>query len=533
MEAFLSLLTPQGIRVLALEEVSYFAFTDPRLNEDLNRALDLIMASREEDRRTLRLDLRGSSSRAVSLSYVIPTPVWKVSYRLDLRGDTPLLQGWAIVDNDGDNDWEGVELSLVTGRPVSFIQNLYPPYHLSRPVLPLAIAGIAEGRTYDSGTGGSSAKTASPRAASPQLMMRESAQVEYAAEGYAAADSEAPRPVPAPNLAGGILETARGGDAGDQFEFTLRQPVTLPRQQSAMLPLVEGTVTAERTLVFDGARALGKGIIHPAISAELTNTTGMKLPAGPITVFDGGLYAGDALISFFPEQEKRLISYGEDLSVNGSVETGAITRRVHTVTINRGVMTINRKAVSERVYTFKNSSGEDKRLILEHPLTAAATLIEPASFYERTDSLYRFELTLKAGEERTVAVREERPLAEGIILAQLRPDAFVSYVSNQEIPEGIRRALQQGVELRQQAETARADLAALEARLTRLTAEQDRIRQNLEAAGNQTPQGQEYLRRMALLDADIDTLNGSIAGAEEKVRTAQGAFESYLAGLSL
>ncbi|MDR3160257.1 MAG: DUF4139 domain-containing protein, partial [Spirochaetaceae bacterium] len=484
MEAFLSLLTPQGIRVLALEAVSYFAFTDPLLNSDLNRALDLIMASREEDRRTLRLDLGGNSSRTVSLSYVIPTAVWKVSYRLDLRGDKPLLQGWAIVDNDGDTDWDGVELSLVTGRPVSFIQNLYPPYHLSRPVLPLAIAGIAEGRAYDSGYGEAGGRAASaakeaPRAAAPQMMLRES---EEKAE-YALADSAVPFPEQSPNIVRGILETAWGGAAGDQFEFTLRQPVHLPRQQSAMLPLVEGTVTAERTLVFDGVRALGRGITHPAIGAELTNTTGMKLPAGPITVFDGGLYAGDALIVFFPEQEKRLISYGEDLSVNGNVELGSVPRRIHSVTINRGVMTINRKAVYERLYTFKNSSAENKRLILEHPLTASAALIEPASFYERTDSLYRFDLTLPAGGERTVAVREELPLAEGIILAQLRPEALVSYISNQEIPEGVRRALQQGVELRQRTEEARAALADLEARWRRLSAEQDRIRQNLEAAG--------------------------------------------------
>jgi hypothetical protein len=528
MEAALSLLTPQGIRVLALEEVTYFAFTDPQLNDDLNRALDLIAASREQDTRTLRLDLGGSSSRTASLSYVIPTPVWKVSYRLDLRGDKPLLQGWAIVDNDGDSDWEEVELSLVTGRPVSFIQNLYPPYRLTRPVLPLAIAGTAEARTYDSGyaaADSAAAKAAAPRAALNLMMMQESASAE-AQGGYGSAEI----PAPAPGLAGGILETARGAAAGDQFEFTLRHPVSLPRQQSAMLPLVEGTVSAERTLVFEGAKALGGGIIHPAISAELTNTTGMKLPAGPITVFDGGLYAGDALIAFFPEQEKRLISYGEDLSVNGSA-AASMTRQVNTVTINRGVMTVKRRAVYEKVYTFKNSSGEEKRLMLEHPLTAAAALTEPASFYERTDSLYRFVLTLPAGGERTLTVREERPLEEGIILAQLRPDALASYVSNQEIPEEVRRALRRGVELRQQAEEAKAALTGLEARRARLTADQDRIRQNLEAAGNQTPQGQEYLRRMILLDEDIDRLD--ITGAEEKARAAQSAFEAYLAGLSL
>ncbi|MDR3147052.1 MAG: DUF4139 domain-containing protein, partial [Treponema sp.] len=122
-EPWLSLSTDQGIRLIAVKDILSFSFTDPRINGDLNRALDLLLASREAETRLLTLSLPGEGRRAVSLSYVIPAPVWKVSYRLDLQAEKPLLQGWAIVDNDGDTDWTDVELSLVTGRPVSFAQN--------------------------------------------------------------------------------------------------------------------------------------------------------------------------------------------------------------------------------------------------------------------------------------------------------------------------------------------------------------------------------------------------------------------------
>ncbi|MDR3123711.1 MAG: DUF4139 domain-containing protein, partial [Treponema sp.] len=122
-EAWLSLATDQGIRVMAVKDIPSFSFTDPRINGDLQRALDLLLDSREAETRLLTVSLPGDGRRAVSLSYVIPAPVWKVSYRLDLQAEKPLLQGWAIVDNDGDTDWTDVELSLVTGRPVSFAQN--------------------------------------------------------------------------------------------------------------------------------------------------------------------------------------------------------------------------------------------------------------------------------------------------------------------------------------------------------------------------------------------------------------------------
>jgi len=110
-EAWLSLFTAQGIRVIAVKDIASFRFTDEKINADLNRALDLIMASRDESARNLLVTLNGTGSRDVSLSYVIPAPVWKVSYRLDISGKEPFLQGWAIVDNDSDTDWKGVELS--------------------------------------------------------------------------------------------------------------------------------------------------------------------------------------------------------------------------------------------------------------------------------------------------------------------------------------------------------------------------------------------------------------------------------------
>jgi hypothetical protein len=334
------------------------------------------------------------------------------------------------------------------------------------------------------------------------------------------------------SVAGGTIETASGRAAGDQFEFTLKNPVTLDRRQSAMLPLVEGAIKAEKVLVFSGSRASGGATINPAISAELVNTSGMKLPAGPITVYDGGTYAGDALIEFFPENEKRLISYGEDLSVSGNVASSG-TRYITAVNISGGVMTITRRQSYEKVYTIKNASGQAKKIIIEHPITSGSELVEPASADDRTGSLYRFNRNLSANETFTFTVREETPILERITLAQLRADTFLSYASNQEIPADVRAALTRAIELKRIADNAATAQGTLETQKSRLISDQDRVRRNLEAAGNQTPQGQEYLKRMAALDDEIDAINKQIETAVQEAQRTKAEYDSYLATLKI
>jgi hypothetical protein len=509
-EPWLLLSTPDGIRQFNLKEINAVRFIDPVIEQDLNRALDLISSSRNAFSRNLLVNLPGTNRRNVSISYVIPSPVWKVSYRLDLGARSPLLQGWAIVDNDSDTDWRNVELSLVAGRPVSFIQMLYPPYHVSRPVLPLSIAGTAQAQAHERS------------APVPQAAMSRGMQMEAEASDEVQFIRS---PAPPAVVAGGALQAAAGADAGGQFEFTIRNPVSLDRMMSAMLPLVESTIEARRYLIYGGS---GR---HPRLGAEITNTTGMKLPAGPITVFDGGVYAGDALIEFWNENEKRLISFGEDLSVT-AVASGASTRNVSTVVVSGGVMTITRNMDFNRTYTFVNSAPDSKNLIIEHTRTANTELVSPAAS-EQSAQIYRFNLSLPANRETVLTVSERRPVSENISLLPMRLDALLSYTTNQEIPANVRTAVQRAADLRRAADTADAAVRDIEAHRNRVIADQDRIRRNLEAAGNQTQQGQEYLRRLVALDSEIDAVGTNLERAHAEARAARGAFENYLNNLNL
>ena len=130
---FLNLVTERGIRSLQLDKVDRFQLEDAGLQEELNRALAAVAGARDQDKKPVDIRFNGTGERRVRLGYVVETPIWKASYRLVLAGDDPgdrkpkaTLQGWAIVENQTDNDWNNVRLSLVSGRPISFTENLVP-----------------------------------------------------------------------------------------------------------------------------------------------------------------------------------------------------------------------------------------------------------------------------------------------------------------------------------------------------------------------------------------------------------------------
>ncbi|WP_461256939.1 DUF4139 domain-containing protein, partial [Treponema sp. R80B11-R83G3] len=516
-EPWLILSAKDGLQSFNIKDISSIKFKDEAVQKDLDRALDLIASSRNSLSRQLLVNLPGSGRRNVSISYVIPSPVWKVSYRLDLGASKPLFQGWAIIDNDSDTDWINIELSLVTGRPASFIQELYPPYYVYRPVLPLSIAGAAPAASYD---------TSVYMAAESE---ERSKKLEY---GVGRDQTAAEMPMPAPrastatsNLTGGVVDTAAGNNAGGQFEFTIKNPVSLNRRMSAMFPLVEAALEARKLLIYSGTGRF------PRLGAELTNTSKMKLPAGPITVYDGGVYAGDALIEFWNENEKRLISFGEDLSVTASTSNTS-ANVISKVNVSQGVMTITRLISYTKIYTFINSGSEQKLLVTEHSKTSNTELVSPKAD-EQTTSAYRFNVTLAANKQTVLTVTEQRPISERITLLPLRLDALLSYSSNQEIPANVRQAFSKAVELKRACDAADLSVREITERRERLVSDQDRIRKNLEAAGNQTQQGQEYLRRLVSLDGEIDAIAAELQKANLRAKTAKEAYEKYLSDLNL
>src|SRR5438477_905241 len=149
----LNLISGATVRSIPLEDVTRLDLEDPTLQEELTKALTALAESRGQDKKPVTINFQGEGERLVRVGYVVETPVWKTSYRLlfGQQNAKPMLQGWAIVENQTDNDWNDVELSLVSGRPISFIQELYQPLYIPRPVVQPELFASLRPQTYEAG----------------------------------------------------------------------------------------------------------------------------------------------------------------------------------------------------------------------------------------------------------------------------------------------------------------------------------------------------------------------------------------------
>jgi hypothetical protein len=515
-ESVLTLFNSGALRQIAIREIESYRFADAKINAELEKALSFLAVASDGDRRVLNLYLDGTKKREVRASFVIAAPVWKANYRLDLSAQKPFLQGWAIIDNASDSDWEEVELSLAVGRPVSFTQPYYAPFYTFRPQLPLSIASVAEADAYESGVKDAvtetvkqtirSRSTVPSAAPAPYAELKEAREDQYQlAQNY---------------------ETAGVKAAGEQFIYTLKNKISLARRQSAMAPLTQGEIGARKVLIYNPAKGQ-----NPTLGVELTNTLDTKLPAGAITVYDGGVYAGDALLEFLPQREKRLIGYGDDLSVRGIVNQ-RVTSAISGVKIAKGVIKIDNKYTYIKEYIFKNASDRAKTLIVEHPISQSK-LIEPAKPSEKTETLYRFEIALSADKETKFAVKEETLLTNSTAITGQPFSALAVYISNADYPEKVRDMLKKAEPLAAEVERQKRRLNEANKNLERKRKDQDRVRSNLTAVGAESAQGKTYAARLAALDKEIAEIDKEIDAAAGDLSKAQKTYDDYIAKLDI
>jgi hypothetical protein len=529
-EQVVLLLDSGDLRTLDLAAASSIRFPDPKLQLQLKDYLAAVNQSRSKEKRSIYIDSSDAKERQIAASYMIPAPVWKSSYRLvfDEKSEST-LEGWAIIDNTTGEDWINVNLAVVSGRPVSFISELYEPKFLERRTVDLPEDQAANPVVYGGVIGGVAGGVASASPAPPPSRMAKArAPMNGRDLKQMVTTGNSPAMDQEQNSLGAlssVTANVASADLGELFEYRFSTSVTVKKDESAMLPFLQQKIGSRKLLIY--SENYGE---HPMNAAELTNSTGKTLDGGPITVFDAQSYAGEAIMTTLKTGDKRLISYAVDLGTRITTKfdsNGSLVREIH---VNRGMLTTRLAQQETRTFAIQNVDQKPKTLVIEHPERPGFKLLNQKPS-ETTSNAYRFEVKLTPGAAQKFAINEEQLFDNTFEVSSLTPDAILTYVQNKAISDTGRRQLQQILDLKRQIADAESQIHQTDSEITTLVNDQERVRRNIQSLNSvsgQQEQVQKYARQLATQENQLATMRDHSSELKKQKSTLESSLNTQI-----
>lgn len=546
----ISIMTAEGMRQALLEDLDSMSFDDAKIRAEIARALDSIRENGTSERRMLTVSLPGEGARQVTLSYVVDAPLWKTAYRLVLpegegKDKKGLLQGWAVVENMTASDWNNVDMTLVSGNPVTFRQSLYEAYYVPRPEIPVQVFGRVMPRT-DQGAvgvrqnladmsdniigGAPPAPTAAPMMKAMRGRAEMSAQA-LSADAVQAYESHAEAVTMAAGGYGGISQVAQAASAAQSAEATTQVLFRFPDRfslksgQSMMLPFVSREVPMERVALYQPDTHPR----HPLAAVEIRNDGETGLPPGVLTLYEensmlkGTSFVGDANLSVVPRGDKRMVSYALDskTTIDREQKSKAVEGRI---SVAQGIMKTAVTSRLETVYTIKAPEKEDRTVVIEQPRMGDYKIISPdAKEVEMTETHYRLRVPVKAGEEKTFTVVMEQQGFQSYAITGFSTLQLAAYATKQgELDAKARKAFAELAAVRRKMDDLDRQRRELDRQRSTIFQDQERVRENLRSLSGSSDVQQRYLRKLNEQEdqiSKIDSARDELAAQRARLET--------------
>ena len=459
---FVTVVSDTGaVRTVELTNTVSVTLLDTVLHTDVTRYLELLASTRNSGLRHLTLLDRGTGARDLRVSYISEVPVWKSTYRIlftDSKAGaaTATLQGWSVVDNTTATDWTNVHLDLIAGAPQSFIQPLSTPYYTRRPQVGLPSEAQLSPQTFESGDA-DKALVSQEQIASMPMVQRDVSSFTTLQPGVASPKVKMPaRSAAMGGRAGGvvggvygqnnsvnvdataetaILNTESASIAAlsndseyqalasasinpntttaafdDFFEYTLTDPITIRKNESALVPILQTKLPIERVTLWSQRQPVALRALW------ITNASTLTLDRGSFSIVENGSFGGEGLLDPIHPGEKRLLSYAADQAVRVTIAKSSNTRHVNHLKIVKGVLTETSTDVNDVTYDIRNAAPDARTVIVEHPVRQGWTLDAGAKPDETTPTTYRFRVAAAASQTAHLEVIERHTNAQNIRL---------------------------------------------------------------------------------------------------------------------
>jgi hypothetical protein len=483
----LTLMTEKGLVQALLEEVTALRFTDAQANAQLERALAGLTENRAKERRRLSIGFLGEGTRKVAISYVVPAPVWKTAYRLVLPKEQgkARLQGWAVVENLTGGDWKDVDLVLVSGDPVTLHQPLYTAFFAERTEVPVSTAARVMPLTDDA-QARPEARRPTPGAMQPPAPAR-------AANRLAAGLGDVRQAEP-PATPEALAQAADAEEASTQLLYHFPAKVSLATGHTMMVPFLDREVAIARAWLYQPDTAARR----PLAAVRVRNDGETGLPAGIVTVYDNSAdgsmnFVGDAQLPLLPKGASKFVTFALDSRTEVRREDKGVQRSTLGKAVN-GVLTLTTRSRRTIAYEITPPPDEDREIIVEELRSAGWTPSPESKEVEETPTRLRYRISAAKGQTTKATFAIERVDSQTVALTELAPEDILARIRGlQNESAAVRDAVARLGAMVADINKAKSQRLQLEAERKKIAEDQERIRRNLESAGQGSDLGRRYI----------------------------------------
>jgi hypothetical protein len=559
-----------GLRSFALTPSVEVRMTDGG-QQEIGRYLSLLAESHEPSLRHLTLEDRGTGGRELHVSYMSAVPAWKSSYRILFSKPKPgadakqtaTLQGWAVVDNTSGVDWDNVQLTLVSGAPQSFIQQISRPLDVQRPQIGMPMPGDpapkspAKPRPF-----GIMGAMADPiGSASESVPMNASSIGGGVGVEVHRTQAAAPTPAPALQTVSDVTDYESAAektlapqttsvDLDDLFEYKLSKPITIRKSESATVPILQTEVAAERVTVWSGRGDSNSHAQQPMRALWLTNSSGLTLDRGSFSVLEDGVFGGEGQMDLLHPKQRQIVPYALDEAVTVDfAEPKPPAPAVAHIAVKDGRLSVHRLYPKVRVYTIHNAGATDRTVVLE-PLKTERFQMSPASKRiaagwdlapgmpapaEVTDKIYRFEVPVAANSTATFKLVETHSHPDHFELATMDTDDLRDVIHAMSADPDTVAKLQPVLDAKLRTADLNKQLKANKKQMDEVALEERRIRDNmasLKGTAGEQDLSKRYAQEMnqqedklAALQKDRDALTAQHDATAKQIDDMVGSLQ--------
>lgn len=332
----------------------------------------------------------------------------------------------------------------------------------------------------------------------------------------------------------GVEADVETQDIGELFQYRIAHPVTIKRNSSALIPILQNSVEGELASLYNRASREQ----NPMSALYLTNNTGLTLESGPVTIIENDTYAGEALTGRIKPNEKRFITYAIDLGCRVSVKENEANERATMTQFINGEIRVHYKQSKATTYTLTNLTDRAKTVYVEHAYdkSSAWQLVKTIKPAETTDHFYRFKVSVPPNTSTQLNVTEELPDTTTFAISNVTTNDIEIYVKASYLTTQMKQALEGVVELKSQISALARQVSEKQTEIGTITTDQARMRENLKAMGKSDEEKQliqRYVSKIAQGEDQLDRLRQEEKKLAEERNTLQRQLDERVYKLAM